>query len=70
MDWLRRFIGALLARVMLFEEWGWEPLQRMVARLMRLPPLTWLERRIAALPRCRRGQRSPCSSSRRSRCSP
>jgi hypothetical protein len=49
-DGLRRFVGALLALVILFEEWGWEPLQRMVARLMRLPPLAWLERRIAALP--------------------
>jgi hypothetical protein len=50
MDWLRRFVGALFALVVLFEEWGWDPLQRMMARLMRWPPLAWLERHIAALP--------------------
>ena len=48
--WLRRGFEALLALLILFEEWGWEPLQRLAARIARLPPLAWLERRIAALP--------------------
>lgn len=50
MTWLRRLFEALLALIILFEEWGWEPLRRGLARLARLPPLAWLERRIAALP--------------------
>ncbi|MES2717162.1 MAG: hypothetical protein V4795_15430 [Pseudomonadota bacterium] len=33
---LRRAAGALLALLILFEEWGWEPLQRALARLGRL----------------------------------
>jgi len=48
--WLRRGFEALLALVILFEEWGWEPLKRAMAWVARLPPLAWLERRIAALP--------------------
>jgi len=47
---LRRAFGALVALVILFEEWGWDPLQRLMARIARAPPLAWLERRIAALP--------------------
>jgi hypothetical protein len=47
---LRRGLGWLVALVILFEEWGWEPLQALLARIGRLPPLAWLERRIAALP--------------------
>lgn len=39
-------IGLVIA----FEEWGWAPLARCMARLGRLPPVAWLERRIAALP--------------------
>ena len=39
----------LVALLVLFEEWGWEPLQAMLARIGRLPLLAWLERRIAAL---------------------
>jgi hypothetical protein len=50
MIWLRRLLGALLALVILFEEWGWEPLRRLMARIARLPLLAALERRIAALP--------------------
>lgn len=34
---------------MLFEEWGWEPLARVFARLARLPLWARLERRIMAL---------------------
>ncbi len=48
--WLRRGVEALLALLILFEEWGWEPLKRAMAWVARLPPLAWLERRIAALP--------------------
>jgi hypothetical protein len=50
LGWLRRGLEALLALAILFEEWGWEPLQRLAARIAQLPPLAWLERRIAALP--------------------
>jgi hypothetical protein len=48
--WLRRGFEALLALVVLFEEWGWEPLKQAMARLMRWGPLAWLERQIAKLP--------------------
>jgi hypothetical protein len=47
---LHRTATAVLALVILFEEWGWEPLARLAGRMARLPPLAWLERRIAALP--------------------
>jgi predicted Na+-dependent transporter len=40
----------LIALVILFEEWGWEPLARLVAQLAQLPLIGWLERRIARLP--------------------
>ncbi len=39
-----------VALVILFEEWGWEPLGRLFAKLARLPFIGALERRIAALP--------------------
>ena len=48
--WLRRGFEALVALLILFEEWGWEPAKRAMAWVMRWPPLAWLERRIAALP--------------------
>lgn len=47
---LRHSVTALLALVLLFEEWGWEPLAAALARLARLPLWAWVERRIAALP--------------------
>lgn len=47
---LRTVAMAVLALVLLFEEWGWEPLAAVLARLARLPLWAWLERRIAALP--------------------
>ena len=47
---LRRLAEALLALVVLFEEWGWEPLRRAFAWVARLPLLAWLGRRIEALP--------------------
>lgn len=40
----------LLALVILFEEWGWEPLQRAMAWLGRLPLLRQLEAGIRRLP--------------------
>jgi hypothetical protein len=50
MRFLRGAVSALLALVILFEEWGWEPLQRALAQLARLPLIGWLEDRIQALP--------------------
>jgi len=47
---LRQAAGALIALVILFEEWGWDALHDVLALVGRLPPLAWLERRIAALP--------------------
>ncbi len=53
MSWLilfaRRLFSGLLALVILFEEWGWEPLQRALAGLSRWRAIAWLEQRIAAL---------------------
>lgn len=40
----------LLALLILFEEWGWEPLQRMLARIGRWPGFRWIEGRVQALP--------------------
>lgn len=42
--------SALLGLVILFEEWGWEPLQRALAWVGRLPLLRQLEAGIARLP--------------------
>lgn len=47
---LKGILGWLLALVLLFEEWGWEPLQRALARIGQLPGLRWLERLISNLP--------------------
>jgi hypothetical protein len=38
-----------LALLILFEEWGWEPLQRTLLRLARALGLDWLEARIRGL---------------------
>lgn len=46
---LNTLLGGLLAALILFEEWGWEPLQRALARVGRLPGLRWLERHIQTL---------------------
>ena len=43
-------LGPVLALVLIFEEWGWEPLQRLMARLARLPLWGRMERFIAGLP--------------------
>ncbi len=54
MSWPRRLLRntflALVALILLFEEWGWEPLAAVFARLARLPLWAWVEGRIAALP--------------------
>jgi hypothetical protein len=50
MRWLRGLFGFLAALLILFEEWGWEPLQAGIARLVRALRLDSLERRIARLP--------------------
>ncbi len=50
MRWLRGFFSVFVALWVLFEEWGWEPLQRAMAALARLPFVAWLERRVQALP--------------------
>lgn len=51
---LLRLLGALgiwlLGLVLLFEEWGWERLARILAWIGDLPGLRWIEGRIRALP--------------------
>ena len=47
---LRAVFTGLLALLILFEEWGWDPLQRWLARLGRLPLLRQIEGRITRLP--------------------
>ena len=46
---LRHLLSWPLALLILFEEWGWEPLQRALARLAQWGPLQRLERWIAGL---------------------
>ncbi len=43
-------LGPALALVLIFEEWGWEPLQRVMARLARLPLWARMEALIVRLP--------------------
>ena len=43
-------IGPVLALILIFEEWGWEPLARLMARLARLPLWARMEAFIARLP--------------------
>src|SRR4051812_42549292 len=47
---LRNVVLGAVALVLIFEEWGWERLSAIVARLARLPFFAWLERKIRALP--------------------
>lgn len=47
---IKALFGWLLALLILFEEWGWEPLQRALAWVGRLPGLRWIEARVQALP--------------------
>ena len=44
---LRAFATWLIALIILFEEWGWEPLARVLGLLAKLPIIGWLERGIA-----------------------
>ncbi|HUR88210.1 MAG TPA: hypothetical protein VMZ74_03905 [Ramlibacter sp.] len=47
---LRRIFIVFAALLLLFEEWGWEPLAALVARLAKLPLFAWLEAHIRKLP--------------------
>lgn len=47
---LRWLFRVVLAVVILFEEWGWEPLQRAMAAVGRLPVLRQLEAVVRRLP--------------------
>jgi len=47
---LRNLFTGLLALLILFEEWGWDPLQRALARIGQLPVLRQIEALIARLP--------------------
>ena len=47
---IRSAVGALLALLILFEEWGWDPLQRLLAAIGRWPGLRWIEGAIRRLP--------------------
>lgn len=47
---LRLVATVLLVPVLLFEEWGWEPLAAQVAKLARLPLWARLERWLRSLP--------------------
>ncbi len=48
---LRNLLVAPLALVLVFEEWGWEPLSRALAWLARLPLWGRVERLVQGLPR-------------------
>jgi len=54
MPLLRKFLRlvatVLVVPVLLFEEWGWEPLAALLSRLARMPIWAWLERAIGRLP--------------------
>ena len=43
-------VGPVLALVLIFEEWGWEPLARLMARLAKLPLWARMEAFIVRLP--------------------
>jgi hypothetical protein len=47
---LDTLLGVVVAPLLLFEEWGWEPLRRAAAWVANSWPLAWLNRRIAKLP--------------------
>jgi hypothetical protein len=47
---LRHLAVGLLALVILFEEWGWEPLQRALRWLSRIPVMRQIEAATAQLP--------------------
>ena len=47
---LNLLLGVVMTPIILFEEWGWEPLRKMAAWVADSWPLAWLNRRIARLP--------------------
>ena len=47
---MRMMLGGVVALIVLFEEWGWQPLAQMLARLGRLPLWALLEQSIRRLP--------------------
>ena len=47
---VQALIGWVLALLILFEEWGWEPLQRLLARIGELPGFRWMENQLRGLP--------------------
>jgi hypothetical protein len=47
---IKRALGVLVALIVLFEEWGWEPLQRLMARIGRWPVVRHIEAGIVRLP--------------------
>ncbi len=55
MEFFKRFFRGLgfgfVALILLFEEWGWEPLSRVMAWLSHLPLWASMERKIASLSR-------------------
>jgi hypothetical protein len=49
-SWLRFLAMAPVVVLLLFEEWGWEPLAALFAKLARLPLWGWMERKVSQLP--------------------
>lgn len=47
---LRALLLPLVAAILLFEEWGWEPLAAAFARLARWPVWAWMEQKVSQLP--------------------
>ena len=47
---LKGLLGWFLALLILFEEWGWEPLQRVLAWVGNWPGIRWVEASIRRLP--------------------
>lgn len=47
---LRALFSWIFALIILFEEWGWEPLQRLAGRFAKLPIFRHIERAIVKLP--------------------
>lgn len=43
-------LAALLALIVVFEEWGWRPLANLLGSLARLKPIAWIEGKIRQLP--------------------
>ena len=54
MPLLKRLLRAVffvpITLILLFEEWGWEPLSRLFAHIARLPVWAWAEKKISTLP--------------------